>query len=327
MKNIVQICRNLIVFLVLPISIGLIAQTMDEGVVLLQQKKFTEAKSVFEKILNKNDNDAEAHYQLGMVYINRRNPQRDVDEAVDQLEKAIDLKPNNAEYQFRYGVALGEKTQKAGVIKQAFLAPKVKTAFLKAVELNPKNVQAHIALAQFYLIAPSIVGGDIENGWKQLDEAINLDEVPGRSVKAAILEQKKRSDEADKEYKILVVSKPKDWRTWKNYGYFHLRAEHLDDAIKCFQKYIELRPDTADSYSSLGEVFLKKGDSDQAIILFHKALELDKNFISSLQYLGEAYQVKGQIREAKEMYQGVLANNPPEYYRKAAEKKLEEIKQ
>jgi len=327
MKSILQICGIIIAMLIMALPVRLIAQTIDEGILLLQQKKFTEAKTVFENILNKDDNSAEAHYQLGMVYLNRKNPQRDVNEAVDQLEKAVDLKPNNADYQFRYGAALGEKTQKAGVIKQAFLAPKVKRAFLKAVELDPKNAQAHIALAQFYLMAPSIVGGDIENGWKQIDEAIKLDEVSGRSVKAAMLEQNKRSDEAEKEFKILVVSKPKDWRAWKNYGYFHVRSEHPDDAIKCFQKYIELRPDTADSYDSLGEGFLKKGDTDQAILMFRKALELDKNFISSLQYLGEAYQMKGQLKEAKEMYQTVLTNNPPDYYRKAAEKKLEEIKQ
>jgi tetratricopeptide (TPR) repeat protein len=326
MKKVLKIFGYVVMTLVLLMQGGLTAQTMDEGIVLLQQKKFNEAKLIFERILDKDDNDAEAHYRLGMVYLNRSNPQRDVNEAVDQLEKAVDLKPDNADYQFRYGAALGEKTQKAGVIKQAFLAPKVKKAFLKAVELDPKNVHAHIALAQFYLIAPSILGGDIENGWKQLDEAIKLDEVPGRSVKAAFLEQKKRSDEAEKEYKILVVSKPKDWRTWKNYGYFQMRAENSDDAIICFQKYVELRPDTADSYDSLGEGFLKKGNTDQAILMFRKALELDKNFVPSLQYLGEAYQVKGQIKEAKEMYQTVLANNPPDYYRKAAEKKLEEIK-
>jgi len=326
MKNILQICGILIAVLILQLQGVLTAQTIDDGINLLKQNKFTEAKSVLVSILEKDDDNAEAHYRLGMVYFNRWNPQRDVDEAVDHLEKAVDLKPENAEYQFRYGVSLGEKTQKAGVIKQAFLAPKVKNALMRAVELNPKHVQARIALAQFYLIAPSIVGGDIEDGWKQLDEAIRLDEVLGRSVKAALLEQKKRNDEAEKEYKMLTISKPKDWRTWKNYGYFKIRTGRPDKALVYFNKYVELCPDTADSYDSLGEGFLKKGDTDQAILMFRKALELDKNFISSMQNLGEVYQMKGQKKEAKEMYQTVLANNPPEYYRKAAEKKLEEIK-
>jgi len=245
MKSILQICGIIVTMLFMSMPVKLTAQSMDEGIGLLQQKKFTEAKSVFENILDKNDNDAEAHYRLGMVYLNRSNPQRDVDEAVDQLEKAVDLKPDDADYQFRYGVALGEKTQKAGVIKQAFLAPKVKNAFMRAVELNPKNVQAHIALAQFYLIAPSIVGGDIEKGWKELDEAVKLDEVLGRSVRAAFLEKGKRGDEAEKEFQILAVSKPGDWRTWKNYGLFHMRTGRIDEAVVNFNKYVELRPDTA----------------------------------------------------------------------------------
>jgi tetratricopeptide (TPR) repeat protein len=325
MMKIKRICGFVIAALILQIHGELIAQTMDEGIALLQQKKFAEAKAVFEKILDKDDNNAEVHYRLGLVYLNRSNPQRDVDEAVDQLEKATDLNPNNADYQYRYGAAVGEKTQHAGVIKQAFLAPKVKKAFLRAVELNPKLAPARIGLAQYYLMAPSIMGGDEDEGWKQLDEAIKLDEVQGRSVKALMLARAKKNDEAEREYKALVISKPGDWRTWKNYGYFHMRADHPNDAVKCFQKYAELRPDTADSFDSLGEGFLKKGDTDQAINMFRKALELDKNFLSSLQNMGEAYQLKGQKKEAKEMYQAVLANNPPDFYRKVAEKKLKEI--
>jgi putative ABC transport system ATP-binding protein len=43
--------------------------------------------------------------------------------------------------------------------------------------------------------------------------------------------------------------------------------------------------------------------------------------------LGEIYQAKGQNKEAKEMYLAVLANNPPDFYRKAAEKKLSNRKE
>ena len=126
---------------------NLSAQTIDEGVALVQQKKYTEAKTVFEQILDKNKNDAEAHYHLGWLLLNRGFKDRNVDEAVDQLEKAVELNPNNADYQFRYGAALGEKTQNAGMIKQAFLAPKIKNAFKRAVELNPQHTQARIGLS------------------------------------------------------------------------------------------------------------------------------------------------------------------------------------
>jgi tetratricopeptide (TPR) repeat protein len=324
-KNIVRIGGMLVAMCILQFYGTLIAQTVDEGIVLVQQKKFVEATKVFEQILDKDDNNAEAHYRLGLVYFNRANAQRNIDEAVDQLEKAVDLKPDSANYQFRYGAALGKKTQKAGVIKQAFLAPKVKNAFKRAVELNPQHVQARIALAQFYLIAPSIVGGDEEEGWKQLDEVIKLDEVQGRSVKANMLERAKKKDAAEKEYKILVVSKPKDWRTWKNYGYFCMNAERYDDAVGYFKNYIELCPDTADSYQSYAEALIKKGETDLAMTNLTKSLSLDKDYVPAIISLGEVYQAKGQKKEAKDAYQRALSIAQNEYYKTQAEKKLKEV--
>jgi tetratricopeptide (TPR) repeat protein len=301
------------------------AQTIDEGISLVQQKKYAEAKMVFEQILDKNKNDAEAHYRLGWLLLNRGYKDRDVDEAVDELEKAVDINPNNADYQFRYGAALGEKTQNAGIIKKAFLAPKVKNAFKRAVELNPQLTQAHIALAQYYLIAPSIMGGDEAEGWNQLDEAVKLDEIQGRTVKASFLARAKKNDEAEKEYKILVNAYPKQWKVWKNYGYFCLYVERLDEAINYLQKYVELRPDTADSYQSLAEALLKKGETDQAMTNLNKSLSIDKEFVPAIISMGEAYQAKGQKKEAKENYQRAIALAQNEYFKNQAEKKLKEV--
>ena len=324
MQKLFQIFGLLIAAFVL-MQANLSAQTIDEGVALVQQKKYAEAKTVFEQILDKNKNNAEAHYRLGLVFLNRGFKDRDVDEAVDQLEKAVDLNPNNADYQFRYGTALGEKAQNAGMIKQAFLAPKVKNAFKRAVELNPQNVQARLGLARYYLIAPSIMGGDEAEGWKQLDEAIKLDEIQGSTVKASFLARAKKNDEAEKEYKILANTYSNDWHIWKNYGYFCLSTERCDEAIKYLQKYVVLRPDTADSYQSLAEALLKKGDTDQALTNLNKSLSLDKEYVPAIISLGEVYQAKGQKKEAKETYQRAIEVTHNEYYKKQAETKLKEV--
>jgi len=303
----------------------LLSQTIEEGEAYIQQKKYAEAKSVFEKMIDKNKNDAEAHYRLGSLLLNRGYKERNVDDAVDQLEQAIDLNSNNAEYQFRYGSALGEKAQNSGILKQALLAPKIKNAFKRSVELNPNNARARVALAQYYIVAPSIMGGDEEEGWKQLDAAVKLDEFYGRTAKASFYSRVKKNDEADKEYKLLTKSCSENWRVWKNYGYFCLNIDRCDDAIKYFQKYVVLRSDTADSYQSLAEAFIKKGDHDQAIVNLKKSLSLDNNFVPAIISLGEAYQAKGQKKEAKENYQRALALAQSENYKKQAEKKLKEV--
>ena len=324
MKNLFQIF-GIIVAAVLCVLTNISAQTVDEGIALVQQKKYEEAKSVFERLIDKNKNDAEAHYHLGLLFMNRNFKNRDVDNAVDELEKAVDLNPNNADFQFRYGAALGEKAQNAGLIKKALLAPKIKKAFAKSVELNPQNSRARIALAQYYLIAPSIMGGDEAEGWKQLDEAIALDEIQGRTVKASFLARAKKNNEAEDEYKILVNAYPKDWRVWKNYGYFCLYIDRNDEAIKYFQKYVVLRPDTADSYQSLAEALLKKGETDQAMTNLDKSLSIDNEYVPAIISMGEAYQAKGRKKEAKEAYQRAISITQNEYYKDRAEKKLKEV--
>jgi tetratricopeptide (TPR) repeat protein len=303
----------------------LVAQTVDDGVSLLQKGKYDEAKVIFEQVIKNDENNAKAHYGLGQLYFSRAYGARNLDEAVDQFELAVDLDQNNADYQFMYGAALGIKVQDAGMFKKVMLAPKVKKAFQRAVELNPKHTQARIALAQYYLMAPSIMGGDEDQGWRELDEIVKQDELRGRLMKARFYERYKKPAEAEEEWKTLTSAKLKEWSVWKEYGYFHMRAKRPAEAVICFQKYVELRPDTADSYESLAEALLEKGEPDRAIFHLRKSLEIDKKFTAALYYLGEAYQAKGQKKEAKEMYQLVLDDKSNDSFRQMAETKLKEL--
>ena len=303
----------------------LCAQTLEDGVALFKADKLVEAKAVFEQVIKKDDNNAEAHFHLGQLYFMRSFAGRDVDESVDQLEKAVELNPNKAEYQLMYGGALGEKVQTAGIFKKAILAPKVKHALLRAVELDPKLFEARVGLAQFYLMAPSFAGGDDDEGWKQIDEAVKLDEFRGRFVKARMLENKNKLSEADKEYKILTGLKPLEWRIWKNYGYFNLRQKKHDEAISCFHRYVNLNPDTADSHRSLAEGLIEKGSIDTAMICLTHALTIDKNYAPAVISLGDAYKAKGSKDNAKKEYERAIAMTQNETLRTMAEKKLKEL--
>jgi Tfp pilus assembly protein PilF len=307
------------------LHLGVYAQTVADGEALFQKGKFTEARAIFEDILKKDENNAEAHSDLGLVYLNRRNPEKDYDKAVDETERAVELNSNNAGFQYNYGAALGMKAQNAGIFKKAILAPKIKSAFLRAVELNPKHTQARLGLAQYYLIAPSIMGGDEAEGWKQIDEVIKLDEFTGRTAKAGFLLNAKKNDEAEKEFKTLASSKPSDWRVWHRFGYFCMRLDRYDNAVEHFKKYVDLRPDTADSYQSLAEALLKKGNVDLAMSNINKSLSIDKEYVPAIISLGEAYQAKGQKKEAKETYAKAMSITQNEYYKKQAEQKLKEV--
>lgn len=301
----------------------LCAQSLEEGNQELRQGHIAEAKRIFESVLNTDKKNAEAHYQLGLLFLRREF--RNEDEAVDHMENAIELVPSNADYQYGYGAALGMKAQNAGFIKQAFLAPKIKNAFLKTIELNPGHVQARLGLAQYYLKAPSIMGGDTEKGWQEIETAIKLDEFQGRTAKARLLQSEKRIPEAETELKTLTSRMPGEWRVWKTIGYFYYQQKRDSEAVVAMNRFVALRPDTADSYKSLAEVQIQKGDLDKALENLRKALAIDNDFILAVYLQGKTYEAKGLKKEARESYQRVLGLNPSDNIRKLVEKNLKDL--
>jgi tetratricopeptide (TPR) repeat protein len=316
-----RVARWIGIFLVLPLVVS--AQSLEDGIALVSKGKLAEAKTTFESLLKQNDRNAEAHYRLGLILINRRFLNED--DAVDHMEQAVEISPTNADYQYGLGAAYGIKAQNAGVIKQAFLAPKVKGAFERAVNLNPKLVEAHIGLAQYYWRAPGIMGGDMDKAYREADITIQLDEMKGRSLKANILIDEKKNAEAAQEMKTLTLHRTEDWRAWRTAGLFFWRNQMTDDAIASFGKYVTLRPDTADSHQFLALAYYQKKDANKAISIAKHALEIDHDNINATNVLAQSYELIGQKKEALENYQRLNTLDISPEYRKTVEKKIKEL--
>lgn len=58
-------------------------------------------------------------------------------------------------------------------------------------------------------------------------------------------------------------------------GYYLLRKERIEDAIRVFELNVTLFPESANVYDSLGEAYLAAGDERRAAANYRRALELD----------------------------------------------------
>lgn len=308
---------------VLPVA--LLGQAVDSARAELLKRNPTAAKRILDDALKQDGKNAEAHYLLGMIFL--RRDMLDADAAEDEMDAAIDLDPNNADYYYGLGAALGTKAQNTNPLKQAWLAPKIKSAFEKAVALNPKHLQAHVGLADFYQMAPGIMGGSNSKAWKEADIVLGLDEFTGRSKRAQMFLRDKKVSDAEKEWKALTANLPNEWRGWKRLGNFYLTNERAEESIAPFQKFVELRPDTADSYDSLAKGFLGMKEYDTAIVNAKKALDLDQKFVNGIYTLAEAHVQKGQKLEACEYYRQALMLDTNTDRRKNTEKTLARLQQ
>lgn len=308
--------------LLLPAAI-VFGQSADDVKGSYRAGKIADARHAAEQWLQKEPRNADAHYWMAVVLQHREI--RDLDEATEHIEEAVDRAPNNADYQYMLGGIYGQVAQSAGVFKQAIMAPKIKRAFARAVELNPDHVEARIALAQYYLMAPGIMGGDEDEGFRQLDEAAKRNERRGRLIKASMLERKDRIADAENEWKELTAKYPDDWVPHKNYGYFLLRRQRAEEALKPMARYVALRPDTSDAFDSYGEVLLAAGRVEESITMLKKGLAIEATLGSSWFLLGQAYEKQQRPTEAKDAYRRVIQHDRNEQRKRRAEERLKDL--
>ncbi|MFC1724631.1 serine hydrolase [candidate division KSB1 bacterium] len=68
-------------------------------------------------------------------------------------------------------------------------------------------------------------------------------------------------------------------------GYFYLRSNKIDDAIKLFKFNVDIYPESSNVYDSLGEAYMKKGDNELAIKNYEKSIELNPDNTDGIEML------------------------------------------
>jgi tetratricopeptide (TPR) repeat protein len=159
---------------------------------------------------------------------------QDWDRAESACEKAASLDPNNSRFHLWLGRVYGEKADRSNFLIAAGLAPKVREEFERAVDLDPQDVDARLDLAEFYLSAPSIVGGGEQKAraQAQLIAAVN----PAREhwIYARIADQRKDPVTAEREYHQYIDLSQGDAEAWLNLALFlrhHKRFDEMEQAI------------------------------------------------------------------------------------------------
>ena len=188
--------RTLIVFLIL-FTVKMDASDFNRAEILFQQEKYALAKPIFEKILKSEPNNFKAIEYLGDI----AGHYKDWNLALNYYEKLKNSNPKDANYQYKYGGALGMKAKEGSKIAALGLVGNVEKAFLTAVQLDAKHVDARWALVEFYLQVPGILGGSEKKAQKYSDELLAISPVDGYLARGYIQEYFSRYLKAEIEYK------------------------------------------------------------------------------------------------------------------------------
>ncbi|PHX62034.1 MAG: hypothetical protein CK517_02365 [Flavobacteriales bacterium] len=171
------------IFFLLLFSQCLFSQSLFEKAEnLYNEKKFEEAKRLFENYLKSAPNHQKTIEYLGDIAGNSKK----WDEAIKYYNKLRQQNLNSANYWYKYGGAIGMKAKSINKFKALGMIDDIETAFLTAANLDKKHVESRWALVFLYIELPGIIGGSETKALKYADEIMNISKVEGYLAKAHI---------------------------------------------------------------------------------------------------------------------------------------------
>lgn len=239
------------------------------------------------------------------------------EKAAEILEQAVKEKPNDAARHLHLGEAYGQMAQQANMFKAASLAGKVRDEFARAVQLDPNYLDARLSLMQFYLQAPSIMGGDKDKAREQALEIKKRDALTGHRALASIAAADKDMNAARAEYIAAVRENPTSPKTHYWYAIFLMTGDkNYKGAGDEFDAALKLDPNYMPAVFQIGHLAalsgqnLARGEESLQKYLAYKPSGDDPGQHRTHYWLGMIYEKQGKKAEAKAQYDTSLKLRP-----------------
>jgi tetratricopeptide (TPR) repeat protein len=290
-----------------------IASALEPAVVAQEQFErgdYTSAIETASMALGENPHDARLFHWRSRSYMELK----DYPNAVADAERAAAEQADSSEYRRWLGQAYGAAAEQG---RSLSLARKVKVAFEQAVKLDPSNVDARRDLAEFYLQAPWIVGGNRGKALKEVTAIARLDPVAGYLAHASYSRHERLLEDADADYQRAL----------------DLRPARIDPYLDACEFYEERAEAAKLSHAAEGGGRVAPGDvrllyyQGVALVLANRDLIEANHFLRTYlassprrsdfpshaaadHWLGRLNECLGDIDAAEEAYRAALALEP-----------------
>ena len=149
---------------------------------LYETQQYEAARALLEPMRAERENDTAVQSLLGSTYARLEL----WEQAADQVEGLVEAYPGNAEYQFRYGGALGLEAKNSNRFTALMMLDDVKYHLKKATQLDNNHINSRWALVQLYVELPTVIGGTKANAMKYAKQLANISPVDGALAKGFI---------------------------------------------------------------------------------------------------------------------------------------------
>lgn len=195
--------KRLVYFLLLFPLLIWSQSNFDKAEKLFKEEKYNQALPIFESYLKTNPSDLRTIEYLGDI----AGWSKAWDKAIVYYKRLKLMKPSEADFHYKYGGALGMKAKEVNKFKALGMIGEVRESFEKAIDLNPKHIDARWALIELNLQLPGIVGGSESKAIRYSNELLKISPIDGYLSRGHIEEYFKRYKTSEQQYrKAIAVS-------------------------------------------------------------------------------------------------------------------------
>jgi tetratricopeptide (TPR) repeat protein len=195
----------------------------------------------------------------------------DYDRALALFEEAVELNPTVSEYHHWLGKAAGRKAERVHILRAPLLARKARQAFEKAVELDKNNIGALTDLLDYYLAAPSILGGGEEKARAVAARLAKINPAEGYRAEALLLTKRKDYEGAEKAYRKALELEPNKIGRLLELAAFLAQQGRYAEADALFDRAGEIDPNSPDLLFTRAQALVRAGrNPEQARELLHR---------------------------------------------------------
>lgn len=263
------------------------APTLDAAVALFNHHQLAKAQKAFEALVATNPGNSDVPFYLGQIALQRGEREK----AVAYLEKAVALSPKDSRMHMVLGDAYGVTAQNAGFFSQLGWAKKCEAEYERAIELDPKNIDARWDLMEYCCQAPSIAGGGKDKAMEQAQAIGRLDATRGHFAAATVYSADNNSESAFTEFAEVVKAEPGNYGA--NYQMGRLAAQtgqRLEEGLAALRRCLSLDPPEnvpghAAAHWRIGNILELQGDKVGARAAYEASLKADPKFSKAIDSL------------------------------------------
>jgi Flp pilus assembly protein TadD len=181
----------------------------------------------------------------------------DFKKAAESLEKAAVADPGNAEYALWLGRAFGRRAETSSPFTAPGLAGKARQYFERAVQLNPKYLEALNDLFEYYLDAPGFLGGGSDKASAIAARIAAIDPSEGHWANAKLAEKHKQFAGAEEQLRRAIASSPHQVGRVIDLARFLARRGRIQEADQSFARAEAIEPNSPSLMYARAETYIE----------------------------------------------------------------------